>query len=137
METNQVAYELEQPNKRLGKAPAKSHPLMLSAGNYLGKSVVVPKKLDYWKKRKPIPILDYGNNEYGDCTIASQALMAIKMELQERRRLVAIPKENIVKTYFNLSDRLYGGGDNGAYELDALGNWRNKIILSEMTKAIR
>lgn len=112
-------------DKRLGKSPAKSHPKMLSASNYLGAEVIVPKKLNYWKKRKAIPILDYGNNEYGDCTIASQALLSFKMELQERRRLISIPKENIVQTYFNLSNRLYGGGDNGAYELDALGNWRN------------
>ena len=110
---------------RLGKAVAKSHPKMLSASNYMNAGLVPPRVLKYWEKRKPLPILDYGNNEFGDCTIASQGLLSLKMELQERRRLIEIPKDNIVKAYFNMTARLYGGGDTGAYEIDALSNWRN------------
>lgn len=132
---NKVSYEEVVEGKRIGKAPSKSHPLMLSASNYMGANIVVPEKFAYWKKRKPLPIdTDYGNNEHGDCTIASQVIIARKMELQERRRLINIDKEEILRVYYNLTARLYGGGDLGAYELDALGNWRNADLTFRDTK---
>jgi hypothetical protein len=111
--------------KRLGKAPARSHLLQLNLSDYLKKDVAVPKVYNYWAKRKPFQPYDVGNNEYGCCTIASQVLLAQRMERIEQNRTIVIPKDNILKTYFDLTKRLYGGGDTGAYELDALNNWRN------------
>lgn len=135
MENNKVAYEVEQENRRIGKAPSKSHPLMLSAANYLGKAIVIPEVFNYWSKRKKLPSdIDYGNDNNGDCTFASQAVMALKMELQERRRLISIDTDEILRVYYNLTKRLYGGGDTGAYELDALSNWRNADLTFRDTK---
>lgn len=110
--------------KRLGKAPQRSHPKLLQLSNYLEAPIVIPEEYDFWKKRKPLPIRDLGNNQYGNCTVASQVILAEYMERIEQRRTITIPKEEIIRVYLQLTARLYGGGDTGAYELDALSNWR-------------
>jgi hypothetical protein len=117
MEDNKVTFEQIVEGKRLGKAPSRSHPKMLNLNNYTTEIADPPKTYDAWKKNKPLPIRDVGNNEYGNCTIASQVLLTEYMERQEQKRTIHIPKEN-------LGCRHYGCGDYGAYEIDALNNWR-------------
>jgi hypothetical protein len=120
-----AAFEIQVDNRRTGKAPARSHMKMLQLGNYLKTDKPVPTKYDFWKGKVPFLPYDVGNNEYGDCTFASQALLAQRMERREQRKTVQIPKNSIVQAYFTLTERLYGSGDTGAYEMDALNNWRN------------
>lgn len=110
--------------KLLGRLPAKSTPRALMFRDFV-KFLTLPKSQMYWQKRKPLPLRSYGNLEYGDCTIASQATMATRMELLETKRLVHITDEEVVRVYFAMTTALYGGGDTGAYEDDALNRWRN------------
>lgn len=60
-----------------------------------------------------------------NCTRASQAYAIIRMERIEQKRTVSIDDDEVVRVYREMSKRLYGGGDNGAYEDDALNEWRN------------
>lgn len=129
-----VSYEQESEIGKLGKAPAKGSTKLLSLSDYTAESGPPPIKYDFWKNKKPLPIRDLGNNQFGDCTIASQVLLAEYMERLEQRRTINIPKENIVKTYFALTQRLYGGGDTGAYEIDALSNWRKPDLTFQDVK---
>jgi hypothetical protein len=122
--SEQVKYEQLHPDFRLGKAPAKGSPKLLSLNNYLTTTAAPPATYDFWAKRAPFPITDLGNNQYGDCTIASQVLLSERMERLEQRRTISVPKQNIVNVYFAMTQRLYGGGDTGAFEIDALSNWR-------------
>jgi hypothetical protein len=110
--------------KRLGKGFVKTSVKALHFANYK-KAAPAPKKYDYYKGKKPIPVQDWGNNDHGDCTIASQGELAQYMERQEQRKTIGISADNIIQTYYNMTSRLYGGGDTGAYEEDALNNWRN------------
>jgi hypothetical protein len=116
----------QEPTKKLGKAPAKSNVKALMLAHYMKRAAVpAPRVYNFWAKRKEFPIRDIGNNEWGNCTIASQILLSQRMERLEQIKTVLVPKENIVQTYLSLTERLYGGGDTGAYESDALDNWRN------------
>jgi hypothetical protein len=135
----QTSFEETTPEikdeTRLGKAPARSHPLMLSFSDYSKAGVVVvPPKTSFWKKRAPFPIRSYGNTAYGCCTKASQAILATKMERIEFRRTITITDEEIVNNYLRMTSRLYGGGDSGAYEMDALNEWRNPDLTFRDTK---
>jgi hypothetical protein len=122
-----IATENEQPvsNWRLGKAPARGHMNMLNFADYLKAEIKVPEKTTFWKKRAPFPIRNYGNLEWGCCTKASQAILATKMERIEYRRTIKINNQEIIDNYLKMTARLYGGGDTGAYEMDALNEWRN------------
>jgi hypothetical protein len=115
----------EGEDKRLGKAPAKSHPKMLSFSDYVKADVPVPERTRFWRDRAPFPIRHFGNTQYGDCTKASQALFAMRMERIEYRKTISIADDEIVNNYLAMTARLYNGGDTGAYELDALNEWRN------------
>jgi hypothetical protein len=126
--TGKVHYEQEVEGKRIGKAPAKSHPLMLNFSNYAKADIIIPEKTSFWKNRTAFPIRHYGNTMYGDCTKASQAILATRMERIESRITIMITDEEIINNYLAMSQRLYGGGDNGAYEIDALSEWRKKDL---------
>jgi hypothetical protein len=118
--------ENENAHKKLGKAPAKGSTKLLLLSNFLktDPNVVLPAATNFWTKRKEFPYETYGNTQYGDCTRASQALLAMRMERLEQRRTIDFDDNEIVRVYLEMTKRLYGGGDTGAYETDALDCWR-------------
>lgn len=109
---------------RLGRLPAKSTRKALQFSDFF-KFIELPKATNYWRKKTPIPLRSYGNMDYGSCTRSKQAVAATRMERIEQRRLIHITDEEVIRVYTEMSNRLYGGGDNGAYEDDALNEWRN------------
>lgn len=114
----------ETPGKRLGKMPAKASEKTLLFARYL-RAVKLPAESDFWKHRAAFPPRSYGNRDNGCCTRASQANAATRMERIETRRTVHLTDEEVLRVYYAMTERLYGGGDTGAYETDALDEWRN------------
>jgi hypothetical protein len=113
------------PEKPLGKLPARGHPKMLQLKSFVPRAVEPPPKaFNFWSKRVPFPPRTYGNRQEGCCTRASQANLATRMERLEQRRTINIWDEEIHRVYRDMTARLYGGGDTGAYEIDALNEWR-------------
>lgn len=110
---------------RLGRLPAKSTRKALLFSDFF-KFVKLPASQTYWKRKTPLPLRSFGNLDHGDCTRAKQAVAAMRMErLEQRGKTISITDEEVLRVYTEMSDRLYGGGDNGAYEDDALNEWRN------------
>lgn len=109
---------------RLGRLPLKSTLRALQFSDFF-RFIEIPKATNYWKRKSPIPNRSYGNMNYGSCTRSKQAVAITRMERIEQRRLVQITDEEVIHRYTDMSNRLYGGGDNGAYEDDALSEWRN------------
>ncbi len=110
--------------QRLGRMPAKSSRKALMFSDFV-KFLKVPTSQTYWAKKTPIPLRSYGNTEHGCCTRAKQAVAATRMERLEQRKLISITDEEVLRVYYAMTERLYGGGDTGAYETDALDCWRN------------
>jgi hypothetical protein len=111
------------PQMRLGRLPLKTTRKALQFSTFFN-FVNLPKKTGYWTKKSPLPLRTFGNDEYGDCTRAKQAYAAIRMERIEQKRTINITDEEVIRVYVDMSNRLYGGGDQGAYEDDALNEWR-------------
>jgi hypothetical protein len=122
MEDIKVSYEQEVQGRRLGKSPSKSDTKLLQMSKYTVGDA--PAVYDFWSSRAPFPLRTFGNTQYGDCTKASQALLAMRMERIETRQTPSISDTEIINNYFAMTARLYGGGDTGAYEIDALNEWR-------------
>lgn len=132
---NEVQNERIETTVRLGKLPAKSSMKALLFDDFLKKAdVAVPTKYDFWKGRAAFPLRTFGNTENGCCTIASQAIAAMRMERLETRQTPKITDDEVLRVYYALTERLYGGGDQGAYETDALSNWRNADLTFRDTK---
>lgn len=115
---------------KLGRLPRKSSTRALIFSDFLKKDVPIPpQSSDYWRNRQHFPLRNFGNIDYGDCTIAKQAIATMRMErLETKGEIPQISDEEIIRIYFSMTKRLYGGGDTGAYETDALSNWRNKDL---------
>src|SRR5688572_6640855 len=111
---------------RLGRLPSKADPRALFLNKFSALEEPPPPKTNFWPRRKDFPIRSFGNLDYGDCTRAKQAIAAMRMERLEQRRTISITDDEVIRVYKEMSDRLYGGGDNGAYEVDALDCWRRK-----------
>lgn len=112
-------------NKKLGKLPSKSNLKMLRLNEFLATELPpLLKKVLFWKNRTKFPKRSYGNRRMGCCTRASQAHLATRMERLEQRRTISVSDDEIKRVYFEMTNRLYGGGDTGAYESDALDEWR-------------
>lgn len=111
-------------DKRLGKLPAKSdvRTLMFSRFNGVDK---VPAANNYWAKKAPFTYETWGNTTIGDCTVAKQANMFRRFERIERRQTIHIATDEVTRVYYAMTQELYGGGDTGAYEEDALSRSRN------------
>jgi hypothetical protein len=114
--------------KRLGRGPTKADPRALFANRFAALEEKPPAKTDFWPDRAGFPLQTFGNLQWGDCTIAKQAHAALRMERLEQRRTTTIADDEVVRVYHAMSERLYGGGDNGAYETDALDNWRRQDL---------
>jgi hypothetical protein len=114
---------------RLGKMKQKSSTKALLYANFLKASLPdPPKSFDFWKRRNklhPFALSMFGNDTNGDCTIASQANMDLRLERLETRKNISITDNSVLSAYYDMTARLYGGGDTGAFETDALDNWRN------------
>lgn len=109
--------------KRLGRLPAKASRKALMFSDFVT-YISLPKATNHWTNRTPIPLRSFGNLQYGDCTRAKQAVAIERMERLEQKRTVTITDAEVIRVYTDMSNRLYGGGDNGAYETDALDEWR-------------
>jgi hypothetical protein len=121
----QIATEINvDTSKRLGKAPAKGSPMLLQLGTFLKAEPKLPEKTNFWTKKAAFPLRSFGNTQYGDCTRASQALLSMRMERLECKKTPVITDEEVVRVYTEMCHRLYGADDTGAYESDALSEWR-------------
>jgi hypothetical protein len=121
-------------HRRLGRLPVKSSRKALMFADFAKKGVEPPKATHFWRRRSPFPLRTFGNNEYGDCTRAKQAVAHMRMERLECRVTPKIDDAEVIRVYKEMSDRRYGGGDNGAYEVDALDDWRNPETTFRDTK---
>jgi hypothetical protein len=114
---------------RLGKMKMKGSTKALLFADFLkANQPDPPKSFNFWKSRNklhPFPLRMFGNDTNGNCTIASQANMMMRMERLETRKNPEITDNSVLSAYYDMTARLYGGGDTGAYETDALDNWRN------------
>ncbi len=120
--------------RRLGKLPARQSRKALLFSDFV-KYTRVPSRVSYWARKTPLPRRTFGNDQYGDCTRAKQAYAAMRMErLEQRGRTIDITDDEIIRVYIAMETRLYGGGDNGAYEEDALNEWRNPDTTFRDTK---
>jgi hypothetical protein len=120
-----MANETVVPGRRLGRLPTKSTRKALQFAEFF-KFLDIPKVQNCWGRRKPLGLRSYGNNEFGCCTRAKQAVAITRMERLEARRSPNISDEEVVRVYREMCVRKYGSdADNGAYEDDALNEWRN------------
>lgn len=112
------------PDRYLGRLPATSSRKALQFSDFF-RFLKLPATSNSWAKRQPIPIRSFGNDRYGDCTIAKQAVASTRFERLEQRKTITISDAEVIRVYLEMTSRLYGGGDTGAFETDALDNWRN------------
>lgn len=121
------------PTQRLGRLPRKTTRKALMFSDFI-KYLDLPKATNYWTKKTPLPLVSFGNTIYGNCTRAKQALAQMLMERIEVRRSPLITDEEVIRVYLDMTARLYGGGDTGAYEDDALNEWRRPETTFRDTK---
>lgn len=110
--------------RRLGRLPLKTTRKALQFSDFF-KFVEMPKATNYWTRKAAVAKRTFGNDYYGDCTRAKQAYAITRMERLEQKRTVSIDDQEVIRVYLDMTQRLYGGGDTGAYEDDALNQWRN------------
>jgi hypothetical protein len=110
---------------RLGRKPAIMKQKAVLFSDFF-KYLKLPKETTFWDKRRKFPIRSFGNTEWGNCTIAKQAVAHMRMERIETGKTPTILDEEIIAVYKRMILREYGSeADEGAYEVDALDNWRN------------
>lgn len=127
--------ENQSPGPKLGRLPRISDTRALLYHRFASPRKALPEVYDFWAKRAPFPLVSFGNMSYGDCTRAKQAVAMLRMERIETRRTPTIDPAEVVRAYFEMTYRRYGvgipggqpsyEGDVGAYETDALSDWRN------------
>lgn len=112
--------------KSLGRLPRRSDPRALLFSRFAGVALdkPPPKRTNFWPHRAGFTHETWGNNEEGCCTIAKQANMFRRFERLEQKRTIAIATSEVHRVYREMTGELYGGGDTGAYETDALDRSR-------------
>lgn len=126
--------QVEAPQKRLGKLPAKSSLKALHFSEVIKAEPAPPKSSNFWAHRKPFPAHSYGNRQHGCCTRASQVVATTRMERIEQRKTLEVTTDEVLRVYYAMTDRLYGGGDTGAFEPDALSEWRKPDLTFRDTR---
>jgi hypothetical protein len=113
------------PEKQLGKLEAKHDARNLMAAKYIAETP--PASYDFMRlpskrRRSRLPARTFGNNDFGDCTLASQANALMRFERVEQRRTIIVPQQHVIDNYLQMT----GGQDSGWYELDALKRWHSE-----------
>jgi hypothetical protein len=122
------------PNRRLGRLPRKSDVRSLMLAHFLTDTDPPPTKTSFWVKKTKFTPETWGNDEEGCCTIAKQANMFRRFQRIEHRATIEITQQEVHTVYRRMTDELYGGGDTGAYEEDALSRSRNPDTALRDTK---
>lgn len=120
--------------KRIGGMPARSEVKLLMMANFIKPTLAPPDEYNIWKKRSKFPLRSFGNTDYGCCTRASQALLSMRMERLETTQTPKIADDEVIRVYFEGTQKYYGGGDTGMYEIDALNEWRREDCTFKDTK---
>lgn len=124
---------LAPDDKKTGRLPRKSDPRALHFARFAQPRRVLPLRTDFWPRRAAFPLRSFGNRKHGCCTIASQGNAQMRHERLEVRRTPLIADDEVLRVYYAMTHREYGVGDGtpndpsgdvGAYETDALNNWR-------------
>jgi hypothetical protein len=110
--------------RRLGRLPNRAGRKALFVRDFVS-FPSPPARTHFWTRRAPFEFRSFGNTSYGSCTRSKQANAARRMERIETRHTPEITDEEVIARYVEMSARRYGGGDNGAFEVDALDDWRN------------
>jgi hypothetical protein len=127
MQKNQVApRERFVQGIRLGGTVPKGDTRLLHLSNYTDLTKTPPDKTNFWPKRTAFKPRSFGNIDLGDCTRAKQAWAILRMERLEQKSTVDITDEEVIHQYTVMENDLYGGGDQGAFEMDALNYWRRE-----------
>jgi hypothetical protein len=124
MSPSRTAALRSKEGPKIGRLPPRTDPRALMFARYATAPRTLPKRTSFWADRAPFPEQTFGNTQYNDCTRASQAMGAMRMERIESRRTPQISDDEVVRVYLDMETRLYGGGDGGAYLVDALSEWR-------------
>lgn len=115
---------------KLGRLPTRSSVKAVHLADFLPDHTQdmpdPPKSTKFWVRRAKFSIESWGNREHGCCTIAKQANMFRRLERLERRQTIKITEEEVLSKYYAMTEVLYGGGDTGAYETDALSRSRRE-----------
>lgn len=112
------------PGKRGGRKPVRTDARALHLNQFSALDETPPPATHFWDHRAAFGLHSFGNLQHGDCTRAKQAMASLLMERLETRHTTQITEEEVVRVYYEMTARLYGGGDTGAYETDALSAWR-------------
>lgn len=110
--------------KKMGRLAPKSDPRALMFSRFGIAPKKLPKSTHFWNDRTKFEHRTFGNDQYGDCTRASQAIGAMRMERLETRRTPHITDEEVVRVFLEMCKRLYRGNASGGYIMDALNCWR-------------
>jgi len=109
----------------LGRIAPKATPKALHLRQFLEmENLSPPKATNFWRKRAPFKPGSWGNRVEGCCTIAKQVNMFRRFERLELRQTVSVDPNEVHRVYREMTSELYGGGDTGAYETDALDRSR-------------
>lgn len=123
------ATEFHHSKVRLGKQPYRHDPRTLMLGRYFKTDeIVVPDKFDFDHNRRPFPNRMWGNDEFGDCVIASEANNEFRLERVETWQTPQITDEDAINRYKALTGCKEAGDENdtGLEMIVAFRNWRNK-----------
>lgn len=108
----------------LGRIAPKSSPMALMFSRFAAAAKKAPAASDFWKRRAAFEPRTFGNTQYNDCTRAKQAAASLRMERLESGRTPHIEDAEVIRVYLAMINERYDGQDRGAFETDALSDWR-------------
>lgn len=113
---------------KLGKLEYVPDERTIFLTNFIRPDVHVPTRFDFDRHRRPLPLIDMGNNDWQNCVIASQANQLLRFERIEQRQTIMLGASDVVARYKNFTGAVAPEDtrDRGMQVLDAMKSWRNQ-----------
>lgn len=114
------------PLYKLGKSDPKENAKTLKLAEFVDRTAQIPVSYDFDKYRAKFPVNLWGNNDYGNCTIAARINQLIRLERAETKKTIKVSDEDVINKYKELSGCNSPGDDKdtGLVILDVLNDWR-------------
>lgn len=113
---------------KLGKSAYEPDERTIFIAPFVRSDTHVPGGFDFDRHRRPLPLRTWGNCDWQNCVIASQANQLLRFERIEQRQTILLGDSDVISRYRQFTSTVAAGDtrDKGIPVLTAMKNWRTQ-----------
>lgn len=113
---------------QLGKLEYVPDPRTIPISQFIRYDTHVPGSFDFDKSRRPLPLRNWGNDQWQNAVLAAQASQILRFERLWQRQTILLTDSDVISWYRSVTGSVSPGDtrDQGVQTLDMMKLWKNQ-----------